>query len=150
MLFDQVANLNREGNASFATSTVNLTNDVLDAEVLKSFERVKSNDNSDIVIELIELYLQSTPERIQTIRKAAAENEWDVLKRAAHTVKGSSSTLGLRTLAKVCQALEARSWSCSDSIDDLVEAVESQFVEAREALLAERKRRQYRSIHRTK
>jgi HPt (histidine-containing phosphotransfer) domain-containing protein len=141
MLVEQVANLSNKRNSRLATATASVTHDVLDVETLKAFEKVKSEHGSDFVIELIDLYLEGSPQRIQAIREAAFEKEWVVLKRIAHTVKGTSSTLGLHRIAQVCEELEATSLSSSDVVDGLVQALESRFVEAREALIAERKRR---------
>jgi HPt (histidine-containing phosphotransfer) domain-containing protein len=141
MLVEQAASVSNERNGPLATATASITNDVLDVETLKAFEKVKSEDGSDFVIELIDLYLEGTPQRIQAIREAAFEKEWVLLKRTAHTIKGSSSTLGLHRVAQVCQELEVTSLSSNDAIDGLVQALESRFAEAREALIAERKRR---------
>jgi HPt (histidine-containing phosphotransfer) domain-containing protein len=142
MLVEQkVASLSNERNGPLVTASASITNDVLDVETLKAFEKIKSDDGSDFVIELIDLYLEGTPQRIQAIREAAFEKEWVVLKRIAHTIKGSSGTLGLHRIAQVCQELEATSLSSSDVVDRLVQALESRFVEAREALIAERERR---------
>ena len=144
MLVEQkVASLGNErnGRRPLVTATAGITNEVLDVEVLKAFEKIKSDDGSDFVVELIDLYLHGTPQRIQAIREAALEKEWVVLRLTAHTLKGSSSTLGLHRVAQVCEELEATSLSFSDVVDGLAQALESRFVEAREALIAERKRR---------
>jgi HPt (histidine-containing phosphotransfer) domain-containing protein len=141
MLVEQATRLSDETSGPLTTATATITNDVLDVETLKAFEKVKSEDGSDFVIELIDLYLEGTPQRIQAIREAAFEKEWVLLKRTAHTIKGSSSTLGLHRVAQVCQELEVTSLSSNDAIDGLVQALESRFAEAREALIAERKRR---------
>jgi len=133
--------LDIENNFFISDSIANITNEVLDVEVLKAFEKIKSDDGSDFVVELIDLYLHGTPQRIQAIRKAALEKEWVVLKLTAHTIKGSSSTLGLHRIAQVCQELEATSLSSSDVLDGLVKALRTRFVEARGALIVERERR---------
>jgi len=135
-----VASLSNETNVSLATATAGIT-DVLDVETLKAFEKVKSEDGSDFVIELINLYLEGTPRRIQAIREAAFAEQWIELKRIAHTIRGSSSTLGLCRLAQACEKLEATSSSSIDVVNGLVEELESRFVEGREALIAERRRR---------
>jgi HPt (histidine-containing phosphotransfer) domain-containing protein len=115
---------------------------VLEVEVLRAWEKVKSDDGSDFVIELIDIYLRGTPGRIQEIRKAAAESAWNVLKRTAHTLKSSSSTLGLHNLALVCQTLEAAtSSSTTEFLTDRLETLEFEFSQAQEALTAERKQR---------
>ena len=142
MLVEQMpASLINERNRPAVTAPAGITDDVLDFETLKAFEKIKSEDSSDFVIELIDLYLKGTPQRIQAIRKAASEKEWIVLKHTAHTLKGSSSTLGLHRIAQACKELEATSLSSSDVVDGLVQALESRFVEAREALIAARNRR---------
>ena len=144
MLVEQkVASLGNErnGRRPLVTATAGITNEVLDVEVLKALEKIKSDDGSDFVVELIDLYLRGTPQRIQAIREAALEKEWVVLKLTAHTLKGSNSTLGLHRVAQVCEELEATSLSFSDVVDGLAQTLESRFVEAREALIAELKRR---------
>ncbi len=139
--FAQVTNPKNDGNAPLICST-HTTNEILDLEQLSAFERVKSDDGGNIVIELIDLYLQATPQRILTIRKAAVEKQWILLQRTTHTVKGSSSTLGLRQLTKACEMLEdASSSAFSNIVEDLVEMVESEFAHAQQALFAERNRR---------
>ena len=115
--------------------------DVLDFEVLKGFERVKSGDGSDILIELIDLYLQSTARQVLTMQTASAVNGWNVVKRAAHTVKGTSSTLGLHRIAKTCQEIEEASSISTDQIGALIRQLELHFREAESALTAERNRR---------
>jgi len=142
MLVEQrVASMSNERSGPLVTASASITNDVLDVETLKAFEKIKSEDGSDFVIELIDLYLKGTPQRIQAIREAAFEKEWVVLKRIAHTIKGSSSTIGLRRIAQVCEELEATSLTSGDVADNLVQALESRFIEAREALIAQRERR---------
>lgn len=118
-----------------------VTSDMLDFEVLRAFEKVKSDDGSDIVIELIDLYLQGTARRINTMRNAANAAEWDLLKRAAHTLKGSSSTLGLRQMAKICQDVEDASLSSCGAVHTLMSLLEAKFVEVKPVLIQERNRR---------
>jgi HPt (histidine-containing phosphotransfer) domain-containing protein len=130
-------------NASPSCSTSAITNTVLDLEVLKAFERVKSDDGSDILIELIDLYLQGTSERISAMCDAAHERDWDLLKRSAHTLKGSSSTIGLRQIAKICQDLEGAS---TGDVNTLLSLLKSRFLGAKPMLIAERNRRLSQSV----
>ena len=136
----------RNPNASLSCSTSAVTNRVLDLEVLKAFEKVKSDDGSDILIELIDLYLQATSERISAMRDAADERDWDLLKRNAHALKGSSSTIGLRQIAKTCQDLEEVSSSSTDDVNTFISVLNSRFLEAKPMLIAERNRRLSQSI----
>lgn len=128
-------------NAPPARSTPAATSDVLDFEVLRAFDRIKSDDGSDILIELIDLYLQGTSRRIKEMRRAAGECDWALLKRTAHTLKGSSSTLGLRQIAKTCQALETASSIHTREAAASINLLESQLLKACSFLVAERNRR---------
>jgi len=136
-----VSEITNSQNASAPHSTRGLTTDMLDFEVLKAFEKVKSDDGSDVLIELIDLYLQGTSQRIIAMRKDAAEGEWALLKRAAHTLKGSSSTLGVRQIAKICQDLEDASLSSGGDVHTLMSLLESKFAEVKPVLIQERNRR---------
>jgi HPt (histidine-containing phosphotransfer) domain-containing protein len=113
---------------------------VLNINVLKAFEKVKSDDGSNLVIELIDIYLAHTPQRIEEMRNASANEEWPVLKRLAHTLKGSSSTLGLHGVADACRQLESFSRTSGTALHKLLATLDSQFAEAQEALIAERER----------
>jgi HPt (histidine-containing phosphotransfer) domain-containing protein len=111
-------------------------------EVLNAFEELQSDDGSDLIIELIDLYLQDAPQQILAIGKASCSAEWAQLKRAAHNLKGSSSTLGVRHVAEICEKLEAA--NCldpSDGVEALIQLLEYKFAKARQALAAERQRR---------
>ena len=113
---------------------------VLDRDVLGSFDKVKSEDGSHILIELIDMYLDGTRRRLTAIREAFADNDKLALKREAHTLKGSSSTLGLRGISHTCQETEEYCSNSTGCADLLLESLEAQFAEAEPVLIAERNR----------
>ena|ERR1044072_84053 len=113
---------------------------ILDVGVLSAFDKVKSDDGSNLVIALIDLYLKAAADRIQQIRVAGKEEDLVSLRKTAHTFKGSSSTLGLQRMARACEELE-RLETHSPRTTKLIESMQRRFVEAREALLTERNRR---------
>ena len=135
-----VSPITKSQSTSARHPTRAVTSDMLDFQVLRAFAKVKSDDGSDVVIELIDLYLQGTAQRIITMRNAANAAEWELLKRTAHTLKGSSSTLGLRQMARICQDIEASLSSCAD-VHRLLSLLESKFVEVKPVLIRERNRR---------
>ena len=142
MSFDQVNSGPRETGALHLIPAVRIPSDALDVEVLNAFEELQSDDGSDLIIELIDLYLQDAPQQIQAIGKASASAAWAQLKRAAHNLKGSSSTLGIRHVAEICEKLEAA--NCldpSDGVEALIQLLEYKFAKARHALATERQRR---------
>ncbi len=122
-------------------SNTSMNSDILDLEVLKTFERVKSDDGLDIVVELIDLYLHNTTQRIRELADAAFAEDWLSVKHLAHTLKGSSSTLGLHRMARLCQQLENADMNSDKVADEFVQLLETEFTKAREGLITERERR---------
>jgi HPt (histidine-containing phosphotransfer) domain-containing protein len=109
MLFDRgINNESRETDplTPAPSGLASLTGDPLDMEMLNAFEELQVDDGSDLIVELIDLYLQDLPQRVTKIREAAIATEWVLLKRVAHALKGSSGSLGIRHVAEICQKLE--------------------------------------------
>jgi len=140
MSFDQANSEPEETGELHPIPAVRITNDTLDRQVLDAFDELQSDDGSDLIIELIDLYLEDASQRIMSIRKACVATEWVVLKQAAHNLKGSSSTLGLRQVAEICEKLVGAPGS-PDGVEALVQLLEYKFAKARQALAAERQRR---------
>jgi HPt (histidine-containing phosphotransfer) domain-containing protein len=143
MSFDHIANNKRIGTDPFPFDAAATTSDdALDLASLKAFEELQSDDGSDLIIELIDLYLVDAPQQILAIRKAVAITQWEVLRRAAHNLKGSSSTLGVNQVAVICEELEATNSSdSSEAVEALVQVLDYKFAKARQALTTERQRR---------
>lgn len=116
--------------------------DPVDLAVLAAFDELQEDGEPDLIVELIDLYLQGAPELIKAIQDAVANADGLSLKRAAHSLKGSSGTLGVRPLAAVCEELER----CADhalfsEAKGLVSKLEEEFVRAHEVLVSEHIRR---------
>ena len=56
---------------------------------------------------MVQSYLNTAPQLLQSIREAVARNDAAALRRAAHTLKSSSASLGALALAALCKGLEA-------------------------------------------
>lgn len=136
-MFDQQITAN--GNIS-ETSTrfspgAKVEIDVVDMAVLMSFEELQEDGGSDLVVELIELYLQDAPIKIEGIHQAVATGDGAALKRAAHSLKGSSGTLGIRSLAGVCDELEhLADGALTPVATAMVERLDAEFVRVHGAL----------------
>lgn len=61
---------------------------------------------ADGVAELLESFLADTPNRLDELERFLAESDQTSLKRAAHSVKGSSSIFGLNSIESVANRLE--------------------------------------------
>src|SRR5258708_15548373 len=121
---------------------VMITGDAVDMELLNAFEELQSDDGSDLIVELIDLYLKDAPQRMLAIREAALANDWVLLKRAVHNLKGSSANLGVRQVAQTCKELEGIECEHSpEVVGELLQQMDNEFARASEALLSERQRR---------
>jgi two-component system, sensor histidine kinase and response regulator len=73
-----------------------------------AFEKLRflQDEEHDYLSELIATYLDSTPKLLDTLRAAIAGSDVSATQKAAHTLKGSSASLGAATLAAHCKELE--------------------------------------------
>ena len=55
---------------------------------------------------VLQAYLDSAPETVSTLTKAQASGDQKALGFAAHSLKGSSRTIGAGRLGDLCQELE--------------------------------------------
>jgi HPt (histidine-containing phosphotransfer) domain-containing protein len=130
-----------ETSAPFAPAA-NVAGEVVDLAVLVSFEELQEDGGADLVVELVELYLQDAPVKINAIRQAVAQDDRDSLTRAAHSLKGSSGTLGVRQLASVCEELEYLPGDpLTSDATALVDRLQGEFVRVQEVLTSELHRR---------
>ncbi|HVQ35996.1 MAG TPA: Hpt domain-containing protein [Pyrinomonadaceae bacterium] len=79
----------------------------VDLSVLSSFQELQDDGQTGLVMELIELYLQDATVKIEAVREALAQADGEALKCVAHSLKGSSGTLGVRQIASLCEELES-------------------------------------------
>ena len=145
MLSEQVTNnevVEENPNPFRPNSASVITNDAVDMELLNAFEELQLDDGSDLIVELIDLYLSDAAQRVSQIREASIATEWVLLKRAAHNLKGSSANLGVRKVAEICQKLEWMDRHDSpETVAVLVQLLEYESASASAALAAVRQKR---------
>jgi HPt (histidine-containing phosphotransfer) domain-containing protein len=116
--------------------------DAVDMAVLAAFSELQEDGEPDLIVELIDLFLQEAPLRLEAIQRAVAERDGLSLKRAAHSLKGSSGTLGVRPLAALCEKLERLAdETFPPDASVWVRRLEEEFVRAQKALTSEHVRR---------
>lgn len=116
--------------------------EAIDKTVLAALEEVQEEGEPDLIVELIDLYLSEAPRWIEAIRTATAKLDGALLKRAAHTLKGSSGSIGVRQVAEICKMFEQSDCTGpAGRVEVLLQLFDREFARAREALLAERQRR---------
>lgn len=80
--------------------------DSVDLSVLNSFDDPDMGGDADLIIELIDLYQNEAAKLVETIRTGLQNDDWPVVKRAAHSLRGSSSNLGILQMALIADDLE--------------------------------------------
>lgn len=103
----------------------------LDLSTLKSFAEP---GDGNLVNELIDLYLVEAEKSIGLIKTAAAKDDATLRNRAAHTLKGSSASLGFNQIAELCKRIEMNSREVNNS-ETLIGLLQLRFAEVRAALL---------------
>jgi HPt (histidine-containing phosphotransfer) domain-containing protein len=116
--------------------------EAIDWTVLEALEEVQAEGEPDLIVELIDLYLTDAPRWVEAMRMVVAGTDSTLLRRAAHTLKGSSGSLGVRRVAETCRMLEQSDFSDSAAgVEELLQLLDREFAVAREVLAAERARR---------
>src|SRR6185503_13164119 len=114
--------------------------DSIDLEVLRSFDDPEAPVEDSLMIELIDLYLDETSRLLENIREAINESNLGFVTLKAHSLKGSSSNLGITGMASLGERLEHFRPDGPTRIE-LLEELEHEFARVRETLTEERGRR---------
>jgi len=114
--------------------------DPLDPEV---FGQLKQADGGSggFLAALIDKFLQEAPSRLAILSQAADGGDAGALVKAAHSLKGSSGTLGARELSEMCAGREECGTAGRMAEAGLrLTAIQKEFDRVRKALDAERRR----------
>jgi two-component system, sensor histidine kinase and response regulator len=116
---------------STPAGSVEATADALiDERRMRSFR----DDYPDIVDQLVDLFLQSTPPLLGELRAALDGDDGKELRRAAHKLKGSCQNVGATFMATLCKTLEQGNGDAREALTELVAALEPTEVAIRRAL----------------
>ncbi|RKQ87888.1 PAS domain S-box-containing protein [Solirubrobacter pauli] len=109
-----------------------LARDPFDALVDDARMRIFRDDYPEIVDQLIELFVDSTPPLLVELRECATAGDGEAVRRTAHKLKGSCQNIGAAFMAKLAQDVEQ---SCAAAPAEL-DALDRVFADTRDALRA--------------
>ncbi|HEX9662701.1 MAG TPA: Hpt domain-containing protein [Candidatus Binatia bacterium] len=91
----------------------------------------------DFLVDLIDVYLEDTPNRIAQMRESVDGGDTDTLIREAHTLKSSSANVGAMRLSALAKQMEIvwQSGNFARMADD-VQRFEDEFIQVKAALEA--------------
>lgn len=83
-------------------------NDVIDRKVLDNLQTLEQNGLKHIAVEILETYLSHAPICLQNLEAGLKQHDAAAIASAAHNLRGSSSTLGMKQMTELCASLEAK------------------------------------------
>ena len=97
----------------------------LDPEVIASLVELGGEDEPDLIVELIDLFLEDADSRILALEEAVKVRDWDQVAKIAHTLKGASATIGAVRFSSACRAVEMEARDGGLATESLDHAIES-------------------------
>jgi CheY-like chemotaxis protein len=82
--------------------------EAVDANALATLRDLQGAGRPDLLAELLAVYLRDAPPRLAALHEAVAHADAEALRRAAHSLKGSSSQIGAVQIARLCAELEGQ------------------------------------------
>lgn len=83
-----------------------MKNSVLDETVLEELKALGGDNGSDLLNDLLSLYLQNAPVSFEKIKVALRDGDSKTLKDETHRLKANSGSLGAMEFYKICNELE--------------------------------------------
>jgi CheY-like chemotaxis protein len=83
-----------------------MPNNILDAAALTELREMICSNDLEQFIEIIQCYLEDTPQRLQSITDAITQENAKIVQLEAHALKSSSAIVGAKTLSQICKKLE--------------------------------------------
>ncbi|MCY4472941.1 MAG: Hpt domain-containing protein [Kistimonas sp.] len=80
--------------------------EAINSAVLDALVDMLGDEGQETVLELIGLYKEDSPAQMRTMRTALADLDAEAFRRAAHSLKSSSASVGAEGLQALCQQLE--------------------------------------------
>jgi two-component system, sensor histidine kinase and response regulator len=84
--------------------------------------RTFRQDYPEIVNQLVDLFVQSSPPLIDGLREAVTAGDDDALHRGAHKLKGSCQNIGATWMATLCRTLETGAEDAEATVGELAAA----------------------------
>ena len=109
----------------------------IDPEVINGLRELSDGDSS-LLEELVGLFLEDTPPRLDSLQAALDSGDPEGLEAAAHALKSSCGNIGALVLADLCKELEMLGkLKQLDGAAELVERSSAEFVRVEQALKTE-------------
>ena len=111
--------------------------EVLDMRVVDELLSLCDDGDPELLLDLIKLFLDDGPAKVAAVVQGLATQDFDMMERAVHALKGSSGNLGAKHLQTVCEHMQqtTRAHKLEES-RQLTARLQAEFGRARQALEA--------------
>jgi len=114
------------------------TDSPIDSAVLERLRGLRGK-TGDLRLELAELFMHDTGQRLQELQHAVRCADAPAVARIAHAIKGSAANLGAKIVVRICAEIEARAEAADlGAAPTLLDELQHEFTHACDALLATR------------
>ncbi len=102
-----------------------LTEPVSEHKINLSYLKQIADGNDEFIIEMIEMFLNKTPEALEQMNTCYQQNNWDELRKIAHRIKPSFSYIGLSGTQNTLAEIEKLSEEASqpEKVGELMQTV---------------------------
>jgi HPt (histidine-containing phosphotransfer) domain-containing protein len=109
----------------------------MQTDVKTTLEAVMGDNSPEMLNEMSTIFLEDAVPLIEKLKHSCSKNDFAAISMAAHTLKGSSATIGLKQFANLCLALESSSQQQEPALfNDLLAKLEVEYIRVEEALTA--------------
>jgi HPt (histidine-containing phosphotransfer) domain-containing protein len=108
---------------------------VLDMTVVDELLSLSDDGDPELLLDLIRLFLEDGPAKVDALARGLANKDFEMMERAAHSLKGSAGNLGARLLQHTCERMMLASRQHQlDETRQLAGRIAAAFAEAKSAL----------------
>ncbi len=110
-------------------------NRVLDMKVVEELMSFSDDGDPELLLDLIQMFLDDGPSKVRSITEGLIAGDFELMERAAHSLKGSSGNLGARHLQDACEKMQLASRQHQlDHVRSIAAEIVAAFAEADRAL----------------
>jgi CheY-like chemotaxis protein len=100
----------------------------IDSEAIKRLQDLEDDNNQDLVKDLIQIFIDTSPEVIKNLKKSLQEENFQALSRQAHSFKSTCNNIGATRMGSIAAQLEkAKSQDDLTTLHKLVDALNEEY-----------------------
>lgn len=124
-----------EQRQTSALNDADSSDSLIDLQAIERIRRLQTPGKSDLLGEVVTVYLNEAPQLIDTMQQAMQKNDLDGVAQCAHSLESSSAYLGAQTLRQRChQIKQAIDEGTHKKLQALVAGSSTDYAQVSEAL----------------